>query len=44
MENKFNVNSKKLDQDWVDLILAAFDMGMNIQEIKDYISKHKTKA
>ncbi|MGE8204409.1 anti-repressor SinI family protein [Heyndrickxia sp. NPDC080065] len=41
MENQFTVNEKNLDQDWVDLILAALDMGISVQEIKDFFQKIK---
>ncbi|GIN85586.1 hypothetical protein J6TS2_19720 [Heyndrickxia sporothermodurans] len=43
MENQLIRNEKKLDQEWVDLILAAFDMGMSAQEIKAYFSKQKVR-
>ncbi|MGE6258915.1 DNA-binding anti-repressor SinI [Heyndrickxia sporothermodurans] len=43
MDNQLIRKEKKLDQDWVDLILAAFDMGMSAQEIKEYFSKQKVK-
>jgi DNA-binding transcriptional MerR regulator len=39
MKNEFFVNKKELDQEWIDLILAALDLGMTVQEIKDYFSK-----
>ncbi|KAA0548629.1 DNA-binding anti-repressor SinI [Bacillus sp. BGMRC 2118] len=26
-----------LDQDWVDLILAALEMGMSVQEIREFL-------
>lgn len=36
-------SSQTLDQEWVDLILAALDMGITVQEIKDFFQKKSTE-
>jgi DNA-binding transcriptional MerR regulator len=32
---------EKLDQEWVDLILAALDMGMSVQEIQAFLHEQR---
>lgn len=39
---KKNVNNEVLDQEWVDLILAALDSGITEQEIRAFL--HQTDA
>lgn len=43
MEKKLMASSQTLDQEWVDLILAALDMGITVQEIKDFFQKKSTE-
>ncbi|WP_456279512.1 anti-repressor SinI family protein [Bacillus sp. AK128] len=33
---------EKLDQEWVDLILAALDMGLSVQEIQAFLREPLT--
>jgi len=42
MEKKL-LASQKLDPEWVDLILAALDMGISVQEIKDFFQQKSTE-
>ncbi|MGV3464314.1 MAG: anti-repressor SinI family protein [Heyndrickxia sp.] len=42
MEKKLLASAQKLDQEWVDLILAALDMGISVQEIKDFFQQKST--
>ncbi|WP_246942987.1 anti-repressor SinI family protein [Bacillus pinisoli] len=30
---------EKLDQEWVDLILAALDMGLSVEEIQAFLNE-----
>ncbi|MBB2480926.1 DNA-binding anti-repressor SinI [Bacillus sp. APMAM] len=39
MEKKLMASTQTLDQEWIDLILAALDMGISVQEIKDFFHK-----
>lgn len=41
MEKQFIVKKESLDPEWVELILDAFDLGMSVEEIKDYFSKKR---
>jgi DNA-binding transcriptional MerR regulator len=43
MKKEFLANKQTLDQEWVDLILAALDMGMTVQEIKEFFSRQSSK-
>lgn len=43
MEKKLMASSHSLDQEWVDLILAALDMGISVQEIKDFFQKKSSE-
>lgn len=36
---KLMASTQTLDQEWIDLILAALDMGISVQEIKDFFHK-----
>ncbi|KYC95178.1 hypothetical protein B5V88_16525 [Heyndrickxia sporothermodurans] len=44
MENQMKVDEKSLDQEWVNLILDAIDMGISISDIKEYFSKNKLEV
>jgi DNA-binding transcriptional MerR regulator len=41
MTTNFTKELEKLDQEWVDLILAALDMGMSVQEIQSFLHEQR---
>ncbi|PKR86148.1 anti-repressor SinI family protein [Heyndrickxia camelliae] len=43
MEKNLLPGAQKLDQEWVDLILAALDMGISVQEIKDFFQQKSSE-
>ncbi len=41
MAKNLSKELEKLDQEWVDLILAALDMGMSVQEIETFLHEQR---
>jgi DNA-binding transcriptional MerR regulator len=39
MSNNVTIELEKLDQDWVDLILSALDMGLSVEEIRTFLQE-----
>ncbi len=38
------INKEELDQEWVDLILYAMEVGMSLEEIQNFFKEAKAKA
>ena len=41
MLNKGNLVEKELDKEWVELMEKAYDMGLSVQQVKEFLKKNK---
>lgn len=41
MINNTSTKNDTLDHEWIDLILEAMEIGLSIQEIKDFLNIHE---
>ncbi len=41
MVKELSKELEKLDQEWVDLILAALDMGLSVQEVETFLHEKR---
>lgn len=39
-KDMLSLPSDQLDKEWIDLILMAFEIGLDIQEIRQYLQQH----
>jgi len=39
--NKGKLLEKELDKDWIELIKKAYEMGLSIQQVKEFLKSNK---
>jgi Anti-repressor SinI len=41
MLNKGNLLEKELDRDWVELMKKAYEMGLSVQQVREFLKGNK---
>jgi len=42
MRNENNIYANEIDSDWVEVIKVAYEMGISIEEIKQFLANSKS--
>ncbi|MFP7735655.1 anti-repressor SinI family protein [Priestia aryabhattai] len=41
MLNKGNLSEKELDKDWVELMKKAYETGLTVQQVREFLKNNK---